>query len=189
MFVGHLQCLSFFFSVGNAIVISTLPDYHTHAMKERNFFQFFGLPVSYDIDESALTRIYLEKQKTLHPDISYSERAESASVELNTAYKTLMNPVSRAEHYLFARGASVVDELSTDFAEEMFRAHQEYSSLKNQNEKRDFVASLKKRKEKLVSSLRAMENDLEKFKKFTGLLRFISSFLEKSDVEDVNSWN
>lgn len=156
-------------------------------MNNENFFQFFGLPVSYNLDETALMRIYLERQRKEHPDSFIGDcvniSTNNSVAELNTAYQTLMDPINRAEHYLKVRGVSILDQLPSDFAEEMFDMRQKYDALQNESEKEKFCTLLRNRMEDILSLLNNLkEDDLEKFRKYTCLLSFINSFLEKVEL-------
>ena len=157
-------------------------------MSGKNFFQFFELPISYSLDEAALMRVYLERQRELHPDSVVvgnctNSCAGTSVAELNTAYQILMDPIDRAEHYLSVRGIPILEQLPSDFAEEMFSMRQKYDSLQTESEKKEFCASLKQRMADIVSLLHDIkEDELEEFRRYTCLLRFINSFLEKVEL-------
>lgn len=144
-------------------------------MNKKNFFHVFNIPISYKIDESELTKIYFELQRKQYPNFSDTEIV----ADLNIAYKTLMNPIDRAEHFLEVHGVDIIDELPAAFTEEIFEMRQEYELLQTEQQKKDFIDALKKRMTKIISSLRDLESDLTQFKNQTGFLRFINSFLEK----------
>ncbi|MBR1735094.1 MAG: Fe-S protein assembly co-chaperone HscB [Alphaproteobacteria bacterium] len=156
--------------------------YHEKDMSEKNYFSIFNLPVSYNIDESKLTDTYFRLQRQWHPD-SFSENSTEAdkttSVDLNIAYKILMNPIDRAEHFLELQGESIIDTLPTNIAEEMFELRQKYALLSSDIEKLQFVDYIKRRMTEIIFSLRILEADIKKFKDQAGLLRFLNSFLEK----------
>ena len=72
----------------------------------RNHFELLGLPARYRVDESALDRAYRDLQNAVHPD-RYAAAADSdkrlalqASARVNEAYRTLRDPVARAEYLL-----------------------------------------------------------------------------------------
>lgn len=73
-------------------------------------FELFGLPRSFDVDLGALHRKYLSLTRVIHPDIAGSgqgaqrHQSLSLSAELNRAYETLRDPVSRAEYLLATAG-------------------------------------------------------------------------------------
>jgi molecular chaperone HscB len=76
-------------------------------------FQVLGLPVKFDIDPAELERRYKELTKILHPDrfARADARARRASLErsvqLNEAWRTLVEPVRRAEYMLLLEGIDV----------------------------------------------------------------------------------
>ncbi|GAL11222.1 chaperone protein HscB [Vibrio astriarenae] len=71
-----------------------------------NYFELFGLPNQFDLDGSLLSSQFRELQKRFHPDnfASASERDRLMAVqkasEINDAYQTLKQPISRAEYIL-----------------------------------------------------------------------------------------
>ena len=75
-----------------------------------NYFEFFGLPVSFRVDESALRRQYLQNSKKYHPDFhtlsSESEQAEmlERSTLNNDAFKTLSDFDLRIRYILELKG-------------------------------------------------------------------------------------
>lgn len=76
----------------------------------KNFFELFGLPVTFIIDTDAVTSRYRDLQKVLHPDrfASASEREKRLSVQqaaiVNDAMDTLKDPVRRAQYLLGLHG-------------------------------------------------------------------------------------
>lgn len=146
-----------------------------------NFFDVLNIPTSFHIDEEELTRIYLNKQSDMHPDVlgSIDENVSLNSAYINLAYKTLMDPISRAEHFLAVKGIDIDSVYSTEFSREMFNIREAYSLLSSEADKKDFIVSLKKRMSEIISLLYHTENDLQKFSDNVCLLRFINSFIEK----------
>jgi len=76
-------------------------------------FRVFGLPHRFDLDIADLERRYKEMTKILHPDrfARADDRARRASLErsvqLNLAWRTLSQPVARAEYLLSLEGIEV----------------------------------------------------------------------------------
>lgn len=68
---------------------------------KNNYFELFGLDERYDIDVDELYRAYITMQRRVHPDVCEDD---SASIIANTAYRTLSDPISRAEYLLCLRG-------------------------------------------------------------------------------------
>jgi molecular chaperone HscB len=75
-----------------------------------DYFSFLGLPRRLHIDPHELERNFRELSRKFHPDYFYNatpaERLASLerSSYLNDAYRTLRNPVARAEHLLAIEG-------------------------------------------------------------------------------------
>lgn len=85
----------------------------------QDFFALLELEKSFSIDEAALQRAYISKQREYHPDRqagkTATERQKAAlfSIDVNSAYHTLKNPVSRAQHLLSLEGVNVNSEKDT----------------------------------------------------------------------------
>lgn len=75
-----------------------------------NYFEFFGLPVSFHVDTSALRRLFLEKSRQYHPDFHTLANAEEQNEALewstlnNEAYRTLLEPDRRMRYILQLKG-------------------------------------------------------------------------------------
>jgi molecular chaperone HscB len=71
-----------------------------------NFFELFGLPVSYDVDMDQVQQQYMTLQKVVHPDkfANASDQEKRLSMQqtswINEAQSTLKDPVSRAIYML-----------------------------------------------------------------------------------------
>ena len=79
-------------------------------------FAVLGLPRAYELDERALDETFRALSRKLHPDrfARATPRERRFSLEqttlLNDAYRTLRDPVRRAEHLLALRGVKVAGE-------------------------------------------------------------------------------
>jgi len=88
----------------------------------RNHFELFGLPSRYRIDDVALEHAYRALQSDVHPDRhaaagdAQKRQALQASARVNEAYRTLSDPVARAEYLLRVRGVDATDETDTKLA-------------------------------------------------------------------------
>jgi molecular chaperone HscB len=84
----------------------------------RNHFELLGLGPAFRLDAQALERAYRELQRRVHPD-RYASATDTekrlalqASARANEAYRTLRDPVARAEYLLSLRGVDT--NLETD---------------------------------------------------------------------------
>jgi molecular chaperone HscB len=81
-------------------------------------FSTLGIPATFDVDLSVAERIHRDLSRALHPDryvgASVSERriALAKAVEVNEAWRTVRDPIRRAEALLALRGVSVGDGAS-----------------------------------------------------------------------------
>ena len=79
----------------------------------KNYFQLFDLPESYDLDTDRLTAEYHKLQLDYHPDkhSSGSEKekmsAQVAASYINDAYETLNSPLKRAAYILTIKGKDI----------------------------------------------------------------------------------
>ncbi len=82
-----------------------------------DLFELFALNPAYDIDLKDLHRKYLAMSRVIHPDIAGGDKSEqrqqalSLSAELNKAYETLRDPVSRADYMLTLAGGPSASEM------------------------------------------------------------------------------
>lgn len=117
-----------------------------------NYFEFFGLPVSFRVDESALRRVFLQNSKQYHPDFhTLADEAEQARMlELSTlnneAFKTLSDPDRRMRYVLEINGL-IGDEgaqppLPQAFLMEMMDINENLMELEFEPEPARYAATL-----------------------------------------------
>ncbi|PSW19677.1 co-chaperone HscB [Photobacterium sanctipauli] len=84
-----------------------------------NHFELFGLPFQFPLDGSLLATQFRELQRRFHPDnfATASERdrlmAVQKAAQINDAFQTLKNPISRAEYMLSEQGHDIRGEQKT----------------------------------------------------------------------------
>ena len=77
---------------------------------KKNYFELFGLPVSYIVDMDRLATRYRELQRVMHPDryASASDHERRLSIQgatqVNQAHETLKDPIQRARYMLSLKG-------------------------------------------------------------------------------------
>ena len=106
----------------------------------RNFFQFFGLEPKLRVDAETLQKRFYELSKQWHPDKfgrkSAEEQAEAldATSILNDGYRTLKDPVRRAEYLLKEEGFPIGEQRGKDvppeLLEEVFELNMMLEELK-----------------------------------------------------------
>lgn len=84
-----------------------------------NYFEIFGLDISFSLDLTKLSDVYQTLQKKVHPDrfAHASSQEQLAAVKkstlVNDAYQTLKNPLKRAEYILTIRNVEMPNEQAT----------------------------------------------------------------------------
>jgi molecular chaperone HscB len=83
---------------------------------QNNYFSQFGLPRHLRIDTAALEKAFYAQSRKLHPDrfasrpLAEQESALAASSQLNDAYRTLRDPISRTEYLLALEGIQLEEQ-------------------------------------------------------------------------------
>lgn len=91
----------------------------------RNFYEFFGIDRKLTLDNAALRKRFYELSRNWHPDRfsrkSADEQAQAleATAILNDGYRTLRDPVKRAEYLLTEEGFPIGEQRSKDVPPEL----------------------------------------------------------------------
>jgi molecular chaperone HscB len=99
---------------------------HVQPAEPTDYFAFFGLPRKLELDDAGLEREFYALSRKLHPDVYSlaSAREQAWSLEktsqLNDAYRTLKDPLSRTEYLLRLEGIQLDEQSKT--ATELARA-------------------------------------------------------------------
>jgi molecular chaperone HscB len=89
---------------------------HVQPAQPTDFFSFFDLPRKLNLDEAELERDFYALSRKLHPDVysRASAREQAWSLEktsqLNDAYRTLRDPISRTEYLLLLEGIKLDEQ-------------------------------------------------------------------------------
>jgi molecular chaperone HscB len=107
--------------------------------KGLDYFACFKLPRLLNIDEQELERIYYDLSRTFHPDF-YSTKDESEktislgnSAFLNSAYRTLKDPIQRVEYLIRLEAGAVKDIRSNppaDLFEEILELQEDMETFR-----------------------------------------------------------
>lgn len=90
-----------------------------------NYFDFFGIPHKLNLDSKDLETRFYALSKQWHPDrfarAGPAERQESedATATLNDGYRTLKEPISRAEYLLKEHGFNIGEQKSSNVPPEL----------------------------------------------------------------------
>lgn len=84
-----------------------------------DYFAFFGLPYKLNLDTAQLERDFYGLSRKLHPDINArstdpeQEWSLEKTSQLNDAYRTLKEPISRTEYLLRLQGVQLEEQSKT----------------------------------------------------------------------------
>jgi molecular chaperone HscB len=123
--------------------------------KTADYFAIFGLPRKLWIEMSALERKFLQMSWKLHPDNFVNAPKEEREIslkrssELNDAYRTLRDPVTRVEYLLGIEGAREEgqhkQQAPSELLEEVFELNESLDELREAEASEGDVANLKSR--------------------------------------------
>ena len=133
----------------------------------KNYFELFGLPVSFDVNLSELKEKYQELQKAVHPDrfVNASDQEKMLSVQqatsINDAFESLKKPLSRARYLLKLLGVDYDEEkntiMDTAFLMQQMELREELSELKAVS---DPYAAIEKIIEEITQNIKLLQQNL-----------------------------
>jgi molecular chaperone HscB len=135
----------------------------------KNFFRFFGLDPKLVVDLPDLQKRFYALSRQWHPDKfsrkSTGEQAEAleATAILNDGYRTLRDPVKRAEYMLTEEGFPIGEQRSKDvppeLLEEVFELNMMLEELKSGDA--DARPQLEAARERFAEMLSSADDELE----------------------------
>src|SRR5580658_3905574 len=90
-----------------------------------DYFEFLDLPRNLTIDAKDLEKRFYALSRQLHPDLhsrkspAEREQAEESTAVLNDAYRTLRDPIKRAEYLLKLEGFDIGEQTTKDVPPEL----------------------------------------------------------------------
>jgi molecular chaperone HscB len=135
----------------------------------RDFYQFFGLDRKLRLDGEILQKRFYDLSRQWHPDRfsrkSADEQAQAleATAILNDGYRTLRDPVKRAEYLLTEEGFPIGEQRSKDvpaeLLEEVFELNMTLEELKEGEE--SARPQLEAAKQNFIGLRAGVDSDLE----------------------------
>lgn len=138
-----------------------------------DYHALLGMEERYELDPRELERQYLERSKRIHPDRFVNAPAHERvaalqeSMLLNDAYKTLKEPLARAEYLLSRNGLEIADNerLDPGFLMEILELREELAEAKQAGDR----ATLRRLEEAMLDRRDAALNEVgELFAQFYG---------------------
>jgi molecular chaperone HscB len=110
----------------------------------------------YNLDARALRREFLKLQQLHHPDLAAA--SDTSSALINNAYRTLLDPLARAEYILNLKGLETAVEGEGDIGGEMLM---EVMEVREEIEEASTPEALGQLKEKNEQRKKACEDELQ----------------------------
>jgi molecular chaperone HscB len=133
----------------------------------QNFFSLFGLPTSCRVDAAKLEVAYRELQSTVHPDkfahLPEADRRVSMqwATRVNEAYRTLKQPLARAQYLLGLHGIDVQAESNTAMPADFLMEQMEWREGVAEARAADDVAELEKLHARLSQQQKLLLAEIE----------------------------
>ena len=160
-----------------------------------DLFALFGLPASFELDRGSLERAYLERARDAHPDrfaaAPAAERAAAVgrAMELNQAYKTLRDPVRRAEYLLGRAGVTIGgnEQIDAGFLAEVLDLREELAEARAAGRTADVArleGAMKARRKALIAVLgpALAGGALDDAKRALIELRYVARYLDECEA-------
>ncbi len=148
----------------------------------RNFYEFFGIDRKLTLDSASLQKRFYELSRNWHPDRfsrkSAAEQAQAleATAILNDGYRTLRDPVKRAEYLLTEEGFPIGEQRSKDVPPELLEEVFELNMMLEELRSGD------------ASARAQLESAKENFLKLrAGVDAELETFFSKYDASDAES--
>jgi molecular chaperone HscB len=146
-----------------------------------DYFSVFALPRKLSIDVSTLEKQFYRLSRKLHPDLHAQASAEqqaamlAQSSQLNDAYRTLKNPVTRVEYLLELLGVRINENnaskktdaprVPADLLEEVFELNMQLEEMRANSkmgeDDPELRADLERARTQFTDQLAAVDSDLQ----------------------------
>jgi molecular chaperone HscB len=157
------------------------------------FYEAFGLTPALSLDAEDLKKRFYERSRQWHPDrfsrasAEEQQKALDMTSTLNDAFRTLRDPVARAEYFLKENGIELSKEAPPELLEEVFELNMALEELRDGDEStRPQLMAAKERfiamRDAIDASLPATA-DLEEVRALLNRRRYIRNLIR--EVENV----
>ncbi len=163
----------------------------------QNFFELFGLPVDFQVDERELHTAHLKLQSAYHPDrfVTASDQEKRIAVQqaamVNEAYEVLKNPVKRARYMLEVGGLDIQNDHETTndagFLMEQIEIREELDQCRNCNDPmrgcEHITRKLDRRSREYAEHFETLfeQGKLEDARQVSKKMQFVQRILEQID--------
>jgi molecular chaperone HscB len=157
------------------------------------FYEAFGLTPALSLDAEDLKKRFYERSRQWHPDRfsraspEEQQKALDMTSTLNDAFRTLRDPVARAEYFLKENGIELSKEAPPELLEEVFELNMALEELRDGDE--STRPQLMAAKERFIAMRDAIDAslpttaDLEEVRALLNRRRYIRNLIR--EVENV----
>jgi molecular chaperone HscB len=162
------------------------------------FYEAFDLGPTLSVDAEDLKKRFYERSRQWHPDkfsrasLEEQEKALEMTAVLNDAFRTLRDPVARAEYFLKEKGIELSKEAPPELLEEVFELNMALEELRDGDDsarpqlvqaRERFVAMRDSIDKALAAAGAKSEPPLEEIRAMLNRRRYIRNLIR--DVENV----
>jgi molecular chaperone HscB len=97
------------------------------------YYDALGLERKLALDPDELRRRFYQRSRETHPDL-FGAAAEDRMAQLNDAFRTLRNPVTRAEYFLTELGIHLSKDVPPELLEEVFELNMALEEIRGGDE-------------------------------------------------------
>jgi len=103
------------------------------------YYEALGLEPKLALDPDDLRKRFYERSRESHPDLfgpgaAASSKAEDRMAQLNDAFRTLRDPVARAEYFLSQSGIELSKDVPPELLEEVFELNMALEEIRGGDE-------------------------------------------------------
>lgn len=133
---------------------------------QQNFFQLFGLPERYRLDNAQLDQKFHSLQMQVHPDkfahLPEAERRLSMqwATRVNEGYQTLRTPIRRARYLLSLHGVDTQEETNTSMPLDFLTQQMEWREAIEEAQQARSESTLDELELRLQREMRELEQQI-----------------------------
>ena len=153
-------------------------------------FALLGVPQGFDEPEG-LDEKFRELSRKLHPDrVPKAERRKAVEqmTAVNDAYKTLKDPVRRAEHLLSLRGVQGQPRMSAEFLEQTLEDREKLEEAKESGQPLELLAqSVREKRDQTLARVReaAAKGELSAAAELLARMKYYARYLDEVEGRSV----
>jgi len=161
---------------------------HTNiqAKLKQNYFEFFNLPLEYEINLIKLKKSFLAAQTQYHPDklLDYKLLANQLSAYTNEAFNTLKNPAQRAIYWCKLHNINIKIQIDIEILEQTIQWHEELEQQEKNHISQNILSKAKQTQNeyyKKFADLAKIDKYNQELGKYAQTLLMIDRFIKNID--------